>query len=232
MTEGRITDLRRFYSLLSALQESLGGPRRLATCTGQMSWSNRGVYFFMELGENRSDSGSGHELSASAPMRSTKAPERDSGRGCRGPTNTGAGNHRCSIFRLLVGTALMADRRYDCPTWGIGSHAPAEIRVTEQTLERQVSEVIRAMPFVWLAIGDEPGPHSLRGYIERNSIALLSNFGKKPLDSPSAEWLGKHCSRERVQKSGLWNSNHVHEQYDPAFLDLLEQLVARMVLAP
>jgi hypothetical protein len=83
MTEGRITDLRRFYSLLSALQESLGGPRRLATCTGQMSWSNRGVYFFMELGENRSDSGSGHELSASAPMRSTKAPERDSGRGCR-----------------------------------------------------------------------------------------------------------------------------------------------------
>jgi hypothetical protein len=126
----------------------------------------------------------------------------------------------------------MADRRYDCPTWGIGSHAPAEIRVTEQTLERQVSEVIRAMPFVWLAIGDEPGPHSLRGYIERNSIALLSNFGKKPLDSPSAEWLGKYCSRERVQKSGLWNSNHVHEQYDPAFLDLLEQLVAGMVLAP
>ena len=133
MTEGRITDLRRFYSLLSALQESLGGPRRLATCTGQMSWSNRGVYFFMELGENRSDSGSGprivrvgtHALNEGA---GTKLWTRLSQH--RGPTNTGAGNHRCSIFRLLVGTALMADRRYDCPTWGIGSHAPAEIRVT------------------------------------------------------------------------------------------------------
>ena len=29
------------------------------------------------------------------------------------------------------------------------------------------------MPFLWFAIDDAPGPKSLRGYVERNSIALL-----------------------------------------------------------
>ena len=149
MTEGRITDLRQFYSLLSALPESLGGRADLRhvldKCPGQIVAST----YSWSLARTVPTVAAGHELSALAPMRSTKAPERELWTRFsqhRGPTNTGAGNHRCSIFRLLVGTALMADHRYDCPTWGIGSHAPAEIRVTEQTLERQVSEVIRAMP--------------------------------------------------------------------------------------
>ena len=80
------------------------------------------------------------------------------------------------------------------------------------------------MPFLWLEIDDEPGPDSLRGYIERNAIALLSNYGKEPLDPPSGEWLGRLCDRERVRNSGLWNQNHVEERYDPAFLDTLERL--------
>jgi hypothetical protein len=41
--------------------------------------------------------------------------------------------------------------------------------------QRKVSEVIGKMSFLWLPIGDEPGPNSQRGYIERNVIALLSN---------------------------------------------------------
>jgi hypothetical protein len=57
---------------------------------------------------------------------------------------------------------------------------------------------------------------------------LLSNYGKKPLDPASPGWLGRHCNRERVRGSGLWNSNHVDEPYDPAFLDRLAQLVAAM----
>jgi len=81
------------------------------------------------------------------------------------------------------------------------------------------------MPLVWLSIGDEPGPESLRGKIERNSIALLSNFNKAPLDWPSPLWLGHHCNRERVRASGLWNQNRVDECYDPDFLEDLEQLV-------
>ena len=81
------------------------------------------------------------------------------------------------------------------------------------------------MPFLWLPIDDDAGPESRRGYLERNLIALLSNFQKPPLDPPSAAWLGTHSDRERVRESGLWNSNHVNEEYDPAFLDELEGLV-------
>ena len=47
-----------------------------------------------------------------------------------------------------------------------------------------MSTVIGAMPFLWLAVDDEPGAESLRGDIERNAIALLSNFGKQPVDPP------------------------------------------------
>ena len=84
------------------------------------------------------------------------------------------------------------------------------------------------MPFLWLAIDDEPGAESLRGYIERNAIALLSNFGKEAIDRSSSGWLRRSCNRERVRKSGLWNSNHVDERYDAAFLDWMERLVKHM----
>ena len=145
----------------------------------------------------------------------------------RGQAGSGGGNHRGSIFRLIVGTALIERDGVDFPTWGQGSSAPREIRDGEQALEKAVSEVIGAMPFLWLAVRDEPGPNSLRGYIERNAIALLSNFGKELLDGPSPHWLGHFCNRERVRTSGLWNSVHVDARYDPAFLDVMESLINR-----
>lgn len=231
MTEARISDLQTFYSMLAALAEKLGGARTLAACSGRLCWPQRGVYFIMEEGENRSDTGSGPRIvrvgtHALKEGSGTKLWTRLSQH--RGQTNTGGGNHRGSIFRQIVGTAVMAQRGYDYPTWGKGNTASAAIRAGELTLEREVSRVIGAMPFLWLAVDDEPGAKSLRGHIERNTIALLSNFGRKPLDPPSAEWLGHHCNRERVRKSGLWNSNHVDEHYDPAFLSALEGLVREM----
>ncbi len=84
------------------------------------------------------------------------------------------------------------------------------------------------MPFLWLAIDDEPGPNSLRGHLERNAIALLSNWGKEPLDRPSPDWLGRLCNRPLVRESGLWNQRHVNEGYDRTFLDTLERLIDRM----
>jgi hypothetical protein len=98
----------------------------------------------------------------------------------------------------------------------------------ERPVHQAVSTIIRAMPFVWLAVDDGPGPRSLRGYVERNSIALLSNLGKSPLDPPSPQWRGRACDRgrARVRDCGLWNQNHVDEDYDPPFLDALESLVA------
>lgn len=88
-----------------------------------------------------------------------------------------------------------------------------------------VSKTIGQMPFLWLAVSDPPGPDSLRGYIERNAIALLSNYNKPALDAPSPAWLGTHCDSEEVRASGLWNQEHVDESYDLAFLDELERLV-------
>ena len=62
--------------------------------------------------------------------------------------------------------------------------APA-IRAEELIFECAVSKTIAAMRFLWLDIDDDPGEDSARGYVERNAIALLSNFGKEPIDPPS-----------------------------------------------
>ena len=94
-------------------------------------------------------------------------------------------------------------------------------------IEQAVSKTIGDMPFLWLGVDGPPGAESQRGYIERNTISLLSNWNKSPLDAPSQGWLGNHSDRERVRDSGLWNSNHVGEEYDPDFLDTLEDLIGK-----
>jgi hypothetical protein len=101
------------------------------------------------------------------------------------------------------------------------------VRAAERELEQEVGQIIGAMSFIWLAVDDEPGPTSARGFIERNSIALLSNFGRAPLDPQSGDWLGHDSDRELVRKSGLWNQRHVEEPYDPGFLDLLDRLISK-----
>jgi hypothetical protein len=100
------------------------------------------------------------------------------------------------------------------------------VRASEQALEREVSKVIGNMPFLWLAIDDKAGPENLRGYIEKNAIALLSNYQRPSLDPPSQAWLGRHCDRERVSGAGLWNADYVDKPYDPAFLGHLHRLVS------
>lgn len=224
----RLEDLRRFYRVLCTLEERIGGTRTLSNCSGRLSWPQRGVYFFMEQGEKRSDTGHGPRIvrvgtHAVNQGSRTKLWSRLSQH--RGQTTSGGGNHRGSIFRLIVGTALMARGGPQIDTWGKGSTAPAEIRARELLLESKVSRVVGAMSILWLPVDDDAGRESLRSYVERNSIALLSNYRRPPLDPASPSWLGHSCNRPRVQESGLWNSNHVDEHYDPAFLDRFEELV-------
>src|SRR5215210_2279274 len=139
----RLADLQTMYSLLCTLKEALGGARTLAACSGRLGWQRRGVYFFMEDGEIRSDSGIGprivrvgtHALKeGSEPKLWTRLSQH------RGQKKSGGGNHRGSIFRLIVGTAIMARHGHDCRTWGEGQNAPAEVRVGELALEREVSK--------------------------------------------------------------------------------------------
>ena len=235
----RATEVARFYELLRELEARCGGRRTLNECHGRMGWPPRGVYFFFEPGERRKDDRAGdrvvrvgtHALTEGSGSRLWGRLSQH-----RGSVRGGTGNHRGSIFRLLVGSAIKARAGTDEPrSWGVASGAGAAarklgldraaLRQTEAPLEREVSRRIGAMPFLWLEIDDPPGPASDRGYVERNAIALLSNFGKVHLDAPSAEWLGRYSDRQRVRGSSLWNNDFVEGSHDAGFLDRLQQLI-------
>lgn len=235
----RLEDLKQFYGLLDRLEEKVGKPRILSDCHGRMDWPDRGVYFFFEPGEMRSDSGTGlrvvrvgtHALIAKSRTSLWNRLSQH-----RGVQKTGSGNHRGSIFRLVVGAATKCrDGQYEPISWGVAGDPGAAakrldmertaIRDSELVLEKAVSRHIGNMPFLWLDIGDPPGPDSLRGMIERNSISLLSNHSWESLDPSSPSWLGHQSDRDRVRHSGLWNNNHVDDTYDPRFLVDLEQLI-------
>jgi hypothetical protein len=62
MDEGRREHLIRFYSNIDKLERSIGGEGALAGCSGRMNWPDRGVYFFREPGERRTDTGSGQRI--------------------------------------------------------------------------------------------------------------------------------------------------------------------------
>ncbi len=229
----RLSDLTEFYELLANLESELGGKRTLENCDGRMNWPQRGIYFFFETGENL-DQTSGELRVVRVGTHALK--ERSSTtlwqrlRQHRGNFSDGGGNHRSSIFRSNVGSALIRKDNWAGEiqeTWGIGQNAPREIKLLEKPLEQSVSQYIRKMPFLWLEVNDESGPNSLRGYIESNSIALLSNYNSAtdPIDSPSSTWLGHGAKSEKVRNSGLWNSDHVMDIYDPGFLRILKSLI-------
>lgn len=234
--ETRLRDIQRFYEILDELEVSVGGKRTLGKAHGRMNWPERGVYFFFEPGEERTTSGPGlrvvrvgtHALKARG--KATLWHRLRTHRGRVGGSDPGGGNHRSSVFRLHVGTALIRRDHWleaVAGNWGVGSSAKKPIRERERPLERAVSQHIRSMPFLWVGIDDEPGPTSLRGYVERNAIALLSNYNvqDKAIDPQSLSWLGQWAASEQVRWSGLWNVNYVSENYDPGFLDVLHEYI-------
>ena len=126
MKPERRTHLIRFYQTLDELEENIGGARTLADCSGRMDWPRRGVYFFRESGENRAETGDGprivrvgtHALKEGSTAKLwTRLSQH------KGQSSSGGGSHRGSIFRLVVGTALIKRYGYDHPTWGIGNSA-------------------------------------------------------------------------------------------------------------
>lgn len=229
----RHADLDRLYSLLDQLERQCGRKRRLADCDGRMGWQERGVYFFFEAGEAREDGVTPrvvrvgtHALTSFS--RTTLWRRLSQHKGQAGGSMPGGGNHRGSIFRLHIGTALLASDSWPQSvhsTWGRGSSAPLLTRQVEYPLERAVTAHIGAMPFLWLGVDNPSEPMNDRGVVEVGSIGLLSNLGRPSIDPPSLGWLGHRADRESIRESGLWNVNHVREHYHPDFLDRLQRYV-------
>ena len=225
--------LDRFYDLIEVLEVRCGGRRLLADCDGSLSWPKRGVYFFFEPGEFRADGVVPRVVRvgthALRPSASTLWGRLAQHRGSQAGRFPGGGNHRGSVFRLHVGTALLGIEKWPSSideTWAVGGTADTEIRMNEHPLECAVSERIGRMPFLWMYVDDPPDRSSDRGIIERGSIALLSNYSRVPIDPPSSEWLGRWAAADGVRRSGLWNVNHVQEPVSDRFLSVMEAWVS------
>jgi hypothetical protein len=225
----RQADTDEFYMVLGDLARYLGGPRRLRDCTVRNGWPRHGVYFFYEDGETRAD-GSGrvvrvgtHALTAAS--KTTLWSRLRQHRGQLTGRNPGGGNHRASVFRRHVGAALIRRRspHGDLLASWLDRHRPTGERASQEAqIELEVSRYIGAMPFLWLGV---PG-RADRGYIERNSIALLSCL-TGGADTPGGSWLGCDAARTEISGSGRWNVDHIHDRYEPDFLQRLAQLVER-----
>lgn len=227
-------DLDRFYRLLRRANDRSGGPRRLADSRRASGWPERGVYFFFEPGELRSDGTNPRVVRigthALRPSRSTLWSRLSAHQGQRGGATPGGGNHRGSVFRKHVGAALLATGEWDLrisATWGVGSTATREIRLDEYPLELAVSRYIGAMDVVWIGIDDPPEVGTDRGVVEAGAIGLLSEARAQGVDPSSAPWLGHRSKAEAIRRSGLWNVEHVGGGYDSKFLEVMEYWIDR-----
>ena len=207
----RLRDRAALLEQVVARVGGVGGRRRLAHCDGRMGWPDRGVYFFFEDGETRAHSGGGPRV-VRVGTHALKSGSRSSlwGRLAqhRGVAREDGGNHRGSIFRLLVGASLARrDPSLAVEGWGRGYTAPREVRAREHDLERRVSEVIGRMPFVWLDVPDEPGRDSLRGVAERfphGREARGARQPRRPGDRPLLPHPNRWCGRRPERFPHRW----------------------------
>ena len=212
--------MERFYALLGELEGRVGGKRTLAEFATGIAPSIKGVYFFFEPGEYRSND--------SAELRVVRIG-----------THSG---HRSNIWTRLIehkmdyGRSVFRDHVY----WALRNRARFEERTScsDQEHEHCVSQYIGKMPFLWLRV-DEP---DMRKSIERNAVALLSDYRyqRNPIDRKSDNWLGSFRfdpdhpyrtkrireNRKKVAKSGLWNVDYVNkESYDQKSLEKMGALI-------
>jgi hypothetical protein len=106
-----VADTDRFYTLLAALAEHVGRPP-LRDCSAADGRPSHGVYFFFEDGEIRADGRTPRVVrvgthALTKQSRTTLWDRLRQHRGTLAGQHSGGGNHRGSIFRLHVGTALL-----------------------------------------------------------------------------------------------------------------------------
>lgn len=226
----RVKDLDVFYTLIKKLSDGLNGGFKLKDSDGKHIWPERGVYFFTEDTEYRKTSPFEKRIirvGTHAVSKGSKSTLWIRLRTHRGGTDL-KGNHRGSIFRLHIGNSIICKENLVCSTWGIGQNASIETKISEEILEKKVSEVIGNMNILWISINDIPGKESDRSFIEKNSIGLLSTF-KRKIDTASKNWLGNYNPNFYVKESSLWNVDYIKNDYDPRFLEILDTYITRTI---
>ena len=237
----RIEDLGRMYKLLDELATCTHSRQKLSTCLKDNVQSEPGVYFFYDNNEQRSDSGDGARIvrvGQSLTLCSRILQHKGN--------KSGGGDHNISVFRLLVGTALLAKNKQRCDDWDIKGPRPKgtliDKSIDKSQVEQCVTKALENMRVLCLPIEDE----AERNFIEHNTTALLSNYCRCPtdcqcstdcqcltncgcpIDPPSNGWLGYHCTRKKVRRSGLWSQKDVEDIHNPRFLDTLEGLILNL----
>jgi hypothetical protein len=200
-----------------------GEPRHLRRAFLAATHACRKDTFFFDEAEPRSTSGVGarcvrvgtHGLHEGAKSTLWKRLRHHRGH------LDGGGAHRTSVFRRLVGRALIARDGLVVPSWCEAKPPPGPNLDAERDLERRVSEAIRELPVIALPVADR----EQRNRVERVAIALLSNAGGDgPVDPPSTSWLGRWAS-EPVRSSGLWNQMQVGTEWSDVVLGEVERLL-------
>ncbi|MGA2828964.1 MAG: hypothetical protein ABSF03_22950 [Streptosporangiaceae bacterium] len=214
-------DTSRFYELLDELDHQAGGPRMLSDCTAHSGWPAHGVYFFFEDGESRTAGQGPRVVRAGTTTGRTLWDRLAKHRGRQASEAStfalAAGPRRAhSVFRRHLGAAIITRDHPGWPPEVLDNWYHYHPQPLEEQIEREVSQYIGVMPFLWL---DVPGNRD-RHDIEAGAIGLLS-MRTGDADPPSDDWLGRHAYRKEIRDSGLWNVQLINEPYDPGFLDLM-----------
>lgn len=106
-----------------------------------------------------------------------------------------------SVFRKHLGGALLrrgdaSDPRLQPWLNGDGPPLPEVEAMVDRTLREEFS-------YACVRVDRQQD----RLELEQGLIAL---FARHALTGPSPDWLGRHAVDERIRRSGLWNTQHVH----------------------
>jgi len=229
MSSNRQRDIDRFYELIDGVV--LKFPRQSLRDLASIKLPEKGVYFFFESGETRYNQISDRivRIGTHAAIAHSKATLYNRLYNHKGSLDL-TGNHRSSVFRKLVGYSILNRDKLHFQYWGDKSKkSNIKIIQSESHLEKYVSTYLQSMTFTVLEV---PGPSSKsndRALIEENTIALLSNYNKTPIDKCSANWLGLYSNDGKVISSGLWNNKHVDQKYiDERYFSIFEEHLSKM----
>ena len=207
---------------MEELEERVGGQHLLRDFASVISPCDKGVYFIFEPGETRCES---------ASLRVVRIGTHGLRANSRSTIWTRLFEHLMfngrSVFRDHINAALLNRNG-----------------ISREDLDHRHSACITdhmgKTRFLWVRIDGDDG-HIKRQRVEKNAIALLSDFHGSASDKQSSSWLGRHrvnpCdvkrNHEKLAKSGLWNVDFVGKKiYKPSFLDDLQDAVKQTSSLP